>query len=119
MDKPENWPAILNGQPPLSVNEVFKCPGRWGRGDDARDALGESVGVKDRRAVRWCLNGALRLVYGHNPDLHTAMITKTSHWLKEHEADFGDDYEGSIANWNDSGARTFKDVRALVTGAGI
>lgn len=41
------------------VRERLSDPRRWTRGADARDADGDTVGVRNAAAVCWCLKGAL------------------------------------------------------------
>lgn len=47
-----------------TVYELFQSPHRWTRGAFARDERGGDVEVDSKRAVCWCVIGAIRKIYG-------------------------------------------------------
>lgn len=110
MDKP-SWPLILSGQPPLTVNELFSRPERWAQRHDAENRFDEEVELRNPNAVKWCLGGALRLVYGHDPELLTKMINSATAYIQG----LTENDDAGISDWNDHDDTTFKDIRTLVT----
>jgi hypothetical protein len=117
MDKPDTYPKILLGRPPLTVSELFINRSRWAQGSDGKDAQGNTNtgSAFHPNAVRWCLGGALHLVYGHNPELREAMTKLVLDWLIERREEDEEPDEISIAGWNDQPDRTFKDIRKLLS----
>jgi hypothetical protein len=120
MDKPNNYPKILLGQRPLTVEELFVNKSRWCQGSDGKNAQNHVVQATDPTAVRWCLGGAMRLVYGHDANLFDKMCRLVTDWLASPGNDPGrnPDYEEddiSLSGWNDEPDRKFTDIRKLVT----
>ena len=114
MDKPSTGPKILGGKPPLSVGELLCNKSRWGRGYDAQTATGDPVAVFNENAIRWCLGGAMRLVYGHNAELHQKMTKLINDWLLEHKEEFEEADDVSLSGWNDEPERTWKEIRQML-----
>jgi hypothetical protein len=116
MDKIETYPKILIGRPPLTVSELLINPSRWARGSDGKDALGNSTGsALHPDSVRWCLGGAIHLVYGHNHELREQMTKLVLAWLIERREEGEEPADISISGWNDEPDRTFKDIRKLLS----
>jgi hypothetical protein len=114
MDKPSTGPKILGGKPPLSVGELLCNKSRWGRGYDAQTATGDPVAVFNENAIRWCLGGAMRLVYGHDAQLHQKMTKLINDWLLEHKEEFEEADDVSLSGWNDEPERTWKEIRQML-----
>jgi hypothetical protein len=122
MDKLTNYPAILAGQRPQTLQELFSNKSRWCKNADAHDALGNSVEVTNVKAVAWCLGGAMRLLFCSGQSADSADAVKF-HAVQGQIIDYlaakisqDEDIEDlrSVAGFNDARATSFKDIRELV-----
>ena len=106
----------------MTVEQLYTSKARWCQHYDALTALGASPehSVKDPAAVRWCLGGAIALVYGHDPDMRSKVLARVLDILKTRMTHpMEADEEPSVSGWNDEPDRKFPEVRALVVEARI
>ena len=92
----------------MTLQDLFTSPDKWTQGAYARDASGYSVSPISRRAVAWCLNGALAKCYGDYDNGHTRYYEVATRIKQAIEPQY------RIAHWNDTKGRTFEEVCELV-----
>lgn len=93
---------------PTTVLELFEGhPERWTQCTCARNASGGITGINSDEATRWCLVGAIKLVYGKR-------FPKPTDILREIIPG-----EVGITKFNDSPSTTFDMVLEKVKEAGI
>lgn len=92
-----------------TVAELLESPERWCQGMNAQNAAGQYALVRSHDACRWCLRGAVALIYGD--EMNVA-------WAKLKEA-IGVAPGDSLIPWNDAPERTHAEVLAAVRKAGI
>ena len=121
---PQNYPAILLGNRPKTLSELFSSRIRWGQGSNGQSATGAKISEFSVDAVRWCLGGGINLVYSDKAKQHEVYKRIVS--LIEESAtidrdDCEDEQSGLeiVVSWNDSSGRTFKEIRQLVVKAGV
>lgn len=113
MDKPGTfYPVILAAQQPVTLQELYTNALRWTKNDNARNGQGTAVCIRAPGAVRWCINGAIELIYGaaNAQSVHEKLLAV----INKDKALFS-----SLVAWNDDKARTFKDVRTLIVAANV
>lgn len=88
------------------VRELLSDKSRWTKGSYARDKDGQPVGVRSRKAVCWCLEGAIRKVLERykNNDHYAAYFTLTCKAFM----DATGTPDVHIADWNDRHIRTWR-----------
>lgn len=84
----------------MKIQDLLSDETRWCKGTSARDCDDKPCHSQDSGAVRWCLLGAIRKVYG--PYYPTIRYKIQNHL---HEA---------ASHWNDAPERTFSEVRELI-----
>lgn len=122
MDKPDiRYPRILAGQRPRTLQELYTNALRWCQGSNGRDAYNNDVSEFAPEAARWCLGGALNVVYGPlGNETRAEAVRKLLDVLnKDHKSAVDDNIHDGVVTWNDAEGRTFKDVRKLVVEAGV
>ena len=114
-----NIPLILAGNLPKTLGELFNRPDRWTKGADGKNADGNSVGARNPHAIRWCVGGALQLVYGsETSDNHEQAVQKVLKYIRANMTNI-EDPDSSVSEWNDRKERTFKDVRKMIKQTGV
>lgn len=86
----------------MKVHELLTDASKWAKGEMALSEHGISRDSLDDDAARWCLAGAIARCYRH--PRRDEVIDLVEQELRV-----------SITHWNDTPARTFNDVRDLVT----
>ena len=96
----------------LKIREILSSKDNWTKGEAARDASGEYVGVLSPSACSFCLTGAFyRAEY-----LVTRRTTASfaGSWLdRRHRMRFPD-WPGDAVDWNDDPATTHDDIIAFL-----
>ena len=92
----------------MKAYELLDSASKWTQKAFARDRVGEPVTVGDKRAVQWCIVGAVNLCY---PDF--------SEWSKKtdklrYELYSKMEIDRSLSSWNDDGERTYEEVYELL-----
>ncbi len=87
----------------MKVSDLLTDESKWCKGWFAKDIEGKACYTNDKKAVRFCLTGAMIKCYGEsNPNFFNIM-SKVRDYLKCFPSD-----------WNDKPERTFSEVRELV-----
>lgn len=88
----------------MKIRQLLKTRKQWTRGEESRDKYGHPVDPHDRRAVRWCLFGAMLKCY---PGKKKYAVRDK---LRDHY------FEGFVnfVSWNDGNERKFSEVKELV-----
>lgn len=88
------------------VRELLAAEERWTKGSPARNKRGKPVSSTDKKAVCWCLNGAL----------DKCAPRDASFWpsVKLLENILGQGFEGNYMRFNDAPDTTHKDVLGLL-----
>lgn len=95
----------------MTVAELLTDESKWTQGTYARDAGGDSVLCREAKACRWCLLGAMRVVYGgHRSTGFDSAFRRLRDAIGRHVP---------VHEWNDTPGRTFAEVRAAIEKAGI
>lgn len=94
-----------------SVAELLADPARWMKGQTAIDKHGIDIDPKHKEAIRWDLVGAVRKIYGGEPD-----CWKKHRAIREAGGGIG---EGWVCEWNDDPNRTHEEVVTLLKKAGV
>jgi hypothetical protein len=86
-----------------AARDLFTTPVAWNkRGNYAADATGKQVGVDSKRAVCWCVLGAVAKV----ADSEVSRIHAS-------QALYRACPDRSLTNWNDRPATSFADLKKL------
>jgi hypothetical protein len=96
-----------------TLREFYSRPSRWTKEALARDARGEETEIDSSAAVALCLSAAVSHVYGEEdrPRVTQELLEVINEGLDNTQS-FED-----LSSWNDASARTFKDIRWLVSRA--
>lgn len=95
-----------------TLQELFSRPSRWTKEMSARDIHQQPVEIDSKKAVSWCLSGAIDLLYPLTAgEIHNKMFL----WIKENM----DPNIDSLTDWNDAPARKFSDIRKAIIGANL
>lgn len=105
-----------------TVVELLEDPGRWTKKAYARDAGGHSlVYPHNESAVRWCLLGACRHVYGYCNQPSEHAVAKLAECIRKkntHLYDAGDGVS-AVTAFNDNPYTHHADVLAIAREAGV
>ncbi len=93
----------------MKVRDLLTDETKWAKGRSACDKGGETTPYDAPNAVAWCLAGAITRCYEVGEAWDT-LATRAYDVLRAR----GQLPLGGIGEWNDSPARTFTEVRALV-----
>jgi hypothetical protein len=98
-----------------TLQEFYSRPSRWTKEALARDRHGEETQIDSDAAEALCLSAAVAYVYGHQDILRVtdSLLEVINEGLDNTQA-FDD-----LAAWNDASARSFHDIRWLVTRANL
>jgi hypothetical protein len=101
-----------------TVEELLSDPARWNHdGGWAMDAIGLPTYYTDRQATCFCVDGAIRRIYGGGDDL-----AAENAWYKFVEVagiDIAARGGEEVWEWNDAPERTHAEVLEAVKRAGI
>jgi hypothetical protein len=97
-----------------TLTEFYSRPGRWTKETLARDSQGARVEPDSSAAVALCLTAAVAYVYGEEDARVTEELLEVINEGLDNTSAFDD-----LASWNDAAARTFKDIRWLLSRANL
>jgi len=96
----------------MKVQDLLSTEEKWFKGSLAVDEFGVTVGVSSRKAVQFCLEGAILKCYpGDRFKNKRFDITLSVRDLIDRKSKGRYRF---ISNWNDAPRRTFKQVRGLI-----
>ena len=85
----------------MKVRELLTNKGKWCQGHDALDKHGIFMPPCNRKAIQWCVGGAIQKCY--SSDIRQKIYMRI-------QSKVG----GNISKWNDDPERTFADVKKLI-----
>lgn len=88
----------------MKIRQLLKTRKQWTRNVAARDKYGHEVLPQSKKAVRWCLFGALLKCYP--TEKHQRVVTKK---LIDDPS-----IPGHYILWNDAQGRKFSEVKELI-----
>jgi hypothetical protein len=97
-----------------TLQEFYSRPGRWTKEAMARDARGAQTHTDSDAAVALCLSAAVDHVYGEDSAQITEELLEVINEGLDNTQSFDD-----LISWNDAAARTFKDIRWLLSKANL
>jgi hypothetical protein len=97
-----------------TLQEFYSRPSRWTKEALARDRYGAQTHSGSDVAVALCLTAAVSYVYGEEEARVTEELLGVINEGLDNTQSFDD-----LMSWNDASARTFKDIRWLVSRANL
>lgn len=94
----------------MTVADLLANPDRWGQGHAAMDPTGNDVDIASKDACRWCLMGAIELLY---PDQFVEKCDAITACLRARG------WIDGIIGYNDEPTRTYDEIMDLVREAGV
>lgn len=76
MGRNASYVSGMNATQFTTVFELLADASRWSQRAPARDALRQKVAPYSRKAVAWCLHGAVHFIYGTGTPEHFAAMRK-------------------------------------------
>jgi hypothetical protein len=98
-----------------TLQEFYSRPGRWTKEALARDRHGQETHFQSSAAEALCLSAAVAYVYGHED---SARVTDCLLEVINEGLDNTQSFD-ELTAWNDASARSFHDIRWLVTKANL
>ena len=92
-----------------TLQSLFRNEKRWCQGSDSKSKDGKFSNPNSPHAVKWCMRGGLKLVYGYGPK-QVAAFKRILKVLPENTW---------LLSWNDAVDRTIHDIRKLVKEAKV
>ena len=87
------------------MQNLLKTRSQWTKGVDARDKWGREINCQHKRAIRFCLAGAVEVYYPNSVSIVNAKINNAIRQL------FG---KYSLVSFNDAPDTNFKKIREVI-----
>jgi hypothetical protein len=97
-----------------TLQEFYSRPSRWTKEALARDRYGAQVHIDSDTTVALCLSAAVSHIYGEEDARVTQELLEVINEGLDNTQAFDD-----LTSWNDASARSFKDIRWLVSRANL